>query len=165
MKILSLDPSSTCCGYAVMTGADRAEEFGILWPEKRRSSYEARSMSLAGQVYSLAYEFRPQAIVIEIPSTHVNHRRNGGAGAGLTAYAFAVGAAAGWLNAVPGGITAHYVNVDEWTGKQKKAARLAVVRGIFPRYGRECVNGFDKGGDAGDALALGRWWFRNREGA
>lgn len=159
MKILSLDPSSTCCGYAVMTSADRAEEFGILTPEKAAASYEIRAMSLARQIHAAALEVTPEAVVIEIPSRHVNHRRNGGNGAGIAQYAFAAGFAAGKLD---GHVDLRMFRADEWTGEVPKPDRIAALRVWCRQYNREAAKGFDTGGDAGDALSLGRWWFKNK---
>ena len=212
IRILSLDPSSTCIGYAEMAG-ERAEasdysgvavelvSAGRITPIKQvasygdakqlaaRYGYEAlatapvvkgrlaandRIESMLADLFDLVLELHPQAIVIEDTSGKVS-RRHGGAGAGLAVYGKAVGAvwrtavdmsvadarnriAMGLLAATGEAAAVVMVPENEWTGGIGKRRRAMRIAAEFPGYRIEQ----DPGGDAADAIGLGRWWLARR---
>lgn len=113
IRILSFDPSSTCIGYAEMTGCrdddDPAGEAyawgsgadvdvqlvnaGRLKPARGTKTAAERVESMCADLLDLVLEVMPQAIVLEMTSGKVNRKRHKGKGAGLAVYGFAVGAA------------------------------------------------------------------------
>jgi hypothetical protein len=168
---LFIDPSSTCCGYAVFDGS-RLVECGRVTPDRQRDPANVRIQSMARELHNLAVEkLCPPAvsyhvcseIVIEDTSGKVGARHGAGGGAGLSIYGKAVGYIWGALRGSEALATADVVMVpeNEWTRGKPKANRLQRVamlhRGLYdPKK--------DSGGDAGDAVGLGDWWAVCRDG-
>ena len=159
--ILSLDPSSTACGWALLDLAGRILEGGIIKPSKVRAEPQFRIKSMAEDFEQLLNEFRPGIVFIEITSGKVGTNRHKGAGAGLATYGMAVGflwcVAANWLRQLPaeqqGQTEVVVVKENDWTRGVPKADRIAAVAAEFSQYNPI----EDPGGDLADAIALGQW--------
>lgn len=150
--ILSLDPSSTLTGYAVMARDATLIECGLLRPRPAKGPWWARCESVAGDIRELVQQHGVTQVIIETPSAHVGARHKG-SGAGLAVY----GAAVGWLAAYCRfalRVEVEPVSVDEWkSGARGKPHALAAA--MYPRgYDAKA----DKGGDAADAILLARYW-------
>ena len=152
-RVLSIDPSSTCMGYAVMTEAKALVDCGLLKPLRTRDPANARIETMVGEAVRLAQEMKPTRILIEDTSGKVG-RRHRGNGAGLAVH----GKSIGWLvgRLFPLGIPITLVPENDWTNGVQKARRQQIVAVAFrPQY----QAAQDKGGDAADAIGLARWWF------
>jgi len=81
--ILSIDPSSTQTGWALLDREERLFQAGILTPDKQRSEPQFRIAAMCRDLRQLLDEIEPAVILIEITSGKVGHNRHGGSGAGL----------------------------------------------------------------------------------
>lgn len=165
MRIIALDPSSSCCGYAVDIDG-KVIDAGKLLPAKKTADAMLRIMDMLTDLSALLRENEKQhgaidAIIIEIPSgkthTWLAKQRGGANVHGLSTYGVAVGAV--WQRAAMVLPSARVVLVDanQWTGGKKKALRLQDIAMRVPAYDRAK----DMGGDVGDAIGL-TLWFREQ---
>ena len=163
--LLSIDPSSTCTGYAVFRNK-RLVDAGLLKPTNRKDPPTKRIVEMVAELQGVLHEKKPKVAVVEITSGKVNTRRHGGSGAGLAIYGMAVGAM--WQSLreylVWGKIEGEVVCVPEndWIrhrakGQKSKAARIAEVAACHKKYDPDK----DKGGDAADAILLGEWYLNS----
>lgn len=179
MRLLALDPSSSCTGYAVLEGLLPADlvEGGLLKPSASKRvvgcSVEAGNAALSSwmsrgelgayrrvvetleDVRGLVARVEPELVVVEVPSGKVGTGARRGAKGSLTTYGMAAGAV--WsvcrelLPTVP-------VTERVWTADAgSKAKRAALALSV---YGRRYDAGQDPGGDTADAIGLGRWYWR-----
>lgn len=165
--ILALDPSSTKTGYAVMVDERQLLCAGTLTPERASDEPLVRISSMCADLFDLTEEYRPRAVVLEMPSGK-RARRLGNAGAGLSTYGVACGAiwqSCKWINALnpytTGAEAKNYevwtVDENTWTRSCPKAQRQRAVAMLFDSYGRAVRR--DRGGDCSDAIGIGLWWF------
>lgn len=152
MTILSLDPSSTLTGYALMSG-DSIVSAGLLKPHKRSAPARERVRHMAADLRVLIGELKPDRIVIEVSSGHVS-KRHRGSGAGLAVYGYAVGYMAAIAHAA--GLEVAEVEENEWTRGVPKPRRIATIAALYPSYRADR----DRGGDMADAIGLGSWYGR-----
>lgn len=160
-RILALDPSSKCTGYAIMRGVAAGDliEFGVLKPNRVKDEPIERIRAMVVDAIDLAIEHLVDAVVIEGTTGKVSARHAGG-GAGLSVYGMAVGAmwgAISWAGLRDNDLPVHLVRENLWTMSQRKARRARVICGLYPRYAAAARQ--DPGLDAADAIGLGRWWF------
>ena len=158
--ILCLDPSSTRCGYALMSAPAHLHEAGLLQPKPRKLTLLPRVRQFAADVAALVSEFKPTAIVIEVSTTCHGSARSAGYTATLGVYGLAVGYLLRTIETL--GPAIDTVEATIWTERVPKDRRTATIARLYPgRYHAES----DPGGDAADAIGIGRWWlFRHREG-
>ena len=150
--LLSLDPSSTCTGYAVFDGPDKLVDGGLLNPSERLSPLQ-RITDMCQELDDIASDFSIDRCVIEITTGKVSTRHKG-SGAGLGIYGFAVGVIYERARSLfDGKIDAIRENV--WTAGTKKHNRQLAATMRFPGYDPDK----DKGMDLSDAIALGIWWY------
>jgi hypothetical protein len=163
--LLSLDPSSTAIGYAVLRSARDVVEFGVIRPDKKSAPGSQRSpleridsmMALLDVVLQRVIGLGVDSAVIEIPGRHQRKGRgqkggSAGGGANLMSYALAVGHARQFCLRYLFNVQS--VSSGDWSRTPKELRRLGVLS-TFPKY-REL---HDPGMDASDAIALGVWWF------
>jgi Holliday junction resolvasome RuvABC endonuclease subunit len=166
--ILSLDPSSTCTGWAVLKPGEVYVASGRLLPVPVRGvpkGYEPyqRIASMCQGLVDLLGHYQPGTIVIEFTSG----KRAGRLGtnvSGLAIYGAAVGAI--WREAVNwadhNASCVKGVLENEWTGSRPKfsrgrtVGRVVIAAAMFRNYDPEA----DKGGDEADALMLGVFYQR-----
>lgn len=149
MKILSIDPSSSCTGYAVFDGRSLIE-CGTFKP-KPSDTANVRIEAMAQDLRDTIAEHAPLVLLIEDTSGKVGRRHKGG-GAGLAIYGKSIGYMLATARATPG-LRVITVLENEWTrgvSKDTRTARLAGLRGYDA--------GQDPGGDAADAIGLALWW-------
>ncbi len=175
-RVLALDPSTTCIGYALLAGEAPSGllDAGLLKPTERRPERNMPDMvwwvlcdrqlrayrriySLLADVRALVNDTKPGEIVVEVPSGKAGTASKRGARASLTTYAAAAGAVLGMLRALEPlhGAIVFPVTERQWAfggGKDKRKTRCRVLYG--KRYNPEQ----DKGADCADAILLGRWW-------
>lgn len=153
--LLSLDPSSTCTGYAVFDWrAMRLIEAGRLRPIQSKSS-EARIDQMLNDLDVLFAECKPSVVVIEVPTGRQYSRK--GRQSSLAVWGFAAGAVwasvRGWAKVSD--CTICQVSNVEWTRGRSKESRIRRAS----MYG-EYDSAKDGGGDAADAICLAEWWNR-----
>jgi len=160
--VLAVDPSSTCTGYAVFDGAT-LREAGRLRPRSEEGAM-VRIATLCADLAELLAAVGPAVVVIETTSGKVAGRLRRQGVSGLAVYGMAVGAlwreAVFWAQVKPERSVA-LVAENVWTAGVPKGRRLALAARLYPQYQGER----DKGGDAGDAIMLGRWWIERNSGA
>lgn len=148
MRLIALDPSSTCTGWAVFEPIENLLACGkITFPKKLLVK---RLFELRLAVENLISEHGVLRSVVEIPSPRV---WNSGNGYGLVSYGMAVGVvlASCWR----AGLEVHTVTEDVWTARQPKRKRLMLVNSLYSQQYRLHS---DKGLDISDAIALGNWF-------
>lgn len=159
-RLLSIDPSSTRTGYAIMTTEqpDGVVEAGYLKPHRTKDPPITRIDAMCDDLLQLIQSEQPTHAAIELTSGKVG-KRHKGRGAGLATYGMAIGAM--WQTMrdhMPDGDACCYAITENlWTAGQPKAKRLGLLAQIYPAYASQV--GKDRGGDVGDAIGLGRWWF------
>lgn len=158
MTQLSLDPSSTCTGYAVMTGPDSLIDAGRLLPAKKNAPANERIESILKDLAALIKQYQPDRIIIEDTSGKVG-KRHKGSGAGLAVHGKAIGAVWQTCRRYIDGV--HCVCENEWTRGVPKLKRQMIVAATFKGYNATK----DGGGDVSDAIGLGRWFFVTRPAA
>lgn len=158
MILLSLDPSSTITGFALLDERERLIKAAVFQPNKRNDLPLVRIDTMCADLGNTLQTFAPDTIVMEIPSQHVNKGRHTGGGAGLATYGLAVGHYRQELRSYCDGTdkTLVCVEPETWTNGRNKRHRIEWVERIYPQYSIEV----DPGGDIADAIALGVWWLR-----
>lgn len=160
--ILSLDPSSTRTGCAVMGFDGVLFDMFALVPDAKDTAAD-RIFSQCVDLYTALEQgvFNPDIIVIESTSGKVGRRHRGG-GAGLGVYGMAVGAiwmtCRGWVRYCRPDRRVILVPENDWTEGKTKKQRAFNAALLYPKYKPEG----DPGLDIGDAIGLARW-FVDRE--
>jgi len=158
-SVLSLDPSSTVIGWAIMASAARLTAGGLITPESRSAPYAQRLDDMLADLQQLLDEQEPATILIEVPTGKVHRRKRPFMrGMGLSVYGFGVGAVWGecrrWSADRPAKVVTVFEN--DWTRGVPKRDRQLAIAAMFDRY----WVGDDPGADLADAIGLGVWWFR-----
>lgn len=166
--IVSLDPSSTCTGYAVWVDG-KPYELGRIKPSNSTKGIDStklagraqvacgasvvRYMGLMADLAELLYEYRPEHVVIEVSTGRAGTGSKLKAGPSLITYGQAVGCALAMAYQSCSSVVP--VTERAWTrGLGKKDARMRFVYNLYPAlYQFEK----DKGGDIADAVLLYRW--------
>jgi len=156
-KLLVLDPSSTCTGYAILNDYGRIIEAGRIKPTGKKSAI-GRIDEIVQTVVVLLNEHSPDQVLVEITAGK-SARRLGGKVQGLGVYGMAVGAIRQACRTVVGGENVMSVEENVWTNSVPKRKRLQMLRMTVPEYRAKK----DPGGDVGDAVGLGLWWLRRNE--
>lgn len=179
MKLLGIDPSSTCTGYAVLTGLAphelidagriRPSDAKALWdevPATVRPHWLGKDLaamrrveSMLTDVSSIIAEHTPDLVIVEIPSGKIGTGAKNRARGSLTTYGYAAGVICErcrWAVsfATPTGFVVP-VTERQWTAGQgakdkRQAAIAAHYCGIYD-------SSRDTGGDVADAIGLARW--------
>jgi Holliday junction resolvasome RuvABC endonuclease subunit len=158
--LLSLDPSSTACGWAVFHGPERLADFGVIRPKASSPALD-RVDRIVEAVEALLDEAQPDECVIEI-SSGKTHGRIAKA-SGLSVLGNAQGAVRQAIRNRH--LPVEAVSENEWTGGNRKADRARVVGILYPPYARFAASGGDPGFDAADAIGIGAWLFGKRRWA
>ena len=155
MRLLAVDPSSTCTGWAVLDGA-RPRDYVDAGRIRLSGELTDRILSLRKGLHDVIQRHKPRHVVIEIPNVK-QHGRIPGRAQGQAIYGCAVGVAAGLCFARLGAAHVSLVSASEWTGRTSKAHRVDVMSRIYRAYhwGKRP----QAHNDVADALALGGWWF------
>lgn len=162
LTVLSLDPSSTCCGYAlgvVEPAAMRARvlEAGRLRPKQSADAID-RVAEICRDLVGLVARLRaatderhePALAIVEAPGKPQSRQAGR---ASLWTYGRAVGAVEGTLVAL--GLPYTTVDPADWAAKfGGKAWRMQMAASLVPGYDPAA----DKGGDTADAICMLRWW-------
>ena len=156
MITLGLDAGIQTTGWAILDGPDTLIEYGHLTPDDPRLRVPERIESLCVGLEALLEEYRPELIVLEWDSGHVNVRRHKGGGAGLATHGAVT--AALWQRALywarrRGGVMVATVDESAWTRGVAKEVRALAVAGQFPQYRPDR----DRGRDSADAIGVAVW--------
>jgi hypothetical protein len=142
MKILSLDPSSTACGWAVLDDGRTIVDLGVIKPGGHRPLWSRE----------------PDEVLVEVTSGMTYKARRASS---LATLGMAQGAV--WCAVKAGGREPHVVLETEWTARKRKEDRAREL-GIWCDAYR-AVQKRDKGGDIADAVGLGLWWLGQQRAA
>lgn len=182
MKLLALDPSSSCTGYAVLVGLEPSAlidagqcrpslsktALGDL-PAWRRAhlwqdelTHVRKIRSICRDVADLIQEHEPESIVVEIASGKFGSGAKHGARGSLTTYGMAAWAVLAASERLRPDATVE-VTERQWIGGRgpgripsKKEHRQVLVQKLYPgRYDPT----LDADADVADAIMLGRWWW------
>ncbi len=171
MKIVSLDPSSTCTGYAAFE--IRQSGLRLLDGGRLRSKGDVvrRVLDMRLDLRNVLHDHVPAYIIVEVP-TGKQQTRNPERKSGFPVWAMAAGAL--WMvceewaadrevrYALQGPRPQVVPVSNEWTrGQGKKPHRKIMAHTMHPAYDPAT----DKGGDIADAICLAEWWWRRCGGA
>jgi hypothetical protein len=161
MKLLSLDPSSTCIGYAVWSdssGRMIVMEHGRLKPQKSTADIQGRIRSLADELAKLVVEFDPDVIVIEVM---LGRQYTASGNKQRTTSLPTCAVSMGFMWRVCCGLDATTIAVDNlaWTRGRSKESRKVRARQLCSAYDQKQ----DQGGDAADAICLGDWYIQRQK--
>ena len=166
-RILSIDPSLSCSGWAVVTGTARDPKIltaGML--RLKAEDLPERVMELFFDVQGLLDEFHPTAAVVEMPQTFSFGMGGKRSAATLPGYGMATAAAllACRTNRVlmtPGRVLSPSASV--WTrgypktkgdpNKQSRVHHAALLFGTIPQF----FGAKSNAGNVADAALLGHW--------
>lgn len=179
MKILALDPGSKVTGYALLKGLEPGDLLGCgllkgsaavglamdnsdcvnaWWLAGKDCAAWRRIQSIGKDLVELLKETRPEVCAIEIASGKIGTGANRGARGSLTTYGMAVGYLA---RCAEQNVRTIPVNERDWTRHTgPKSSRTKIIALIYPA---QKWNSCDPGGDARDAIGLGRWVLRQWE--
>lgn len=158
--LMAVDPGSRVVGFAVFRNGELADA-GMIRAFKPSAPPLERILSLCADLLNLCDKHEPATVVIEMPSGHVSRGRRAIGGHGLTTLGIAAGAI--WAALVshlrPGVIQT--VDPHVWTRGMGKRQRQRLVAASEPRYQAD----EDGGGDAADAIGIGRYWIAQAKAA
>lgn len=159
-RILTIDPGSISTGYAVLEG-DSLRDCGILKPDDPKADVPQRVESLCEGLEALLEEYKPDVVLIEWDSSHVNVRRHKGGGSGLATHGAIT--ASLWRESLywarrRQGVSVITILENTWTRRVPKEHRAAAVACQFP--GVDWTS--DIRNDASDAVGLARWYVQER---
>ena len=148
VRLVGLDPSTKCTGYAVLDAArDSLLDAGLIKPSNMKPPFYERVSEMVPDAVQVVREVAPCIVVIEVPDKYQAGRLS--RAEGLAKYGFAVGAIWCAVRSLPG-VVVHTVTPALWTGGVPKRKRCDLLALRYPAYARAK----DKGGDAGDAIGL-----------
>lgn len=158
MRLLAIDPSSTCVGWALFDGPSLLDA-GRLVPESPHASALQRIRRFVDEVGDLVERHQPPKVLIEIPSGHAGRASSGGATGQLAIYGMAVGAI--WIDlvhgapaSVRGGCQVLTCTEAAWTRGRPKRRRAEILRMEHPGLDWDA----DRGLDMADAIGMGAWY-------
>jgi len=150
MRILGVDPSTTCTGVGIVEmPVDRPVLLAgeLLKPTQGLPYYE-RVLSMVDDLVSIIREYRPDRAVIEMPHGKRHARRGAKNMASLAIYGTAPGALLAVLHLERVPTRAALVNeASQGMSKRKRQDR---IRLLFPGYNPD----LDRGMDLSDALFI-----------
>jgi len=156
-RLLCLDVSSTCVGYACFVSGV-LDDFGKYQPPARKPAEERIRMIVKG-IMDGTKAFVPDVVVMEWTDGRgdgTRARQRGGKTAGLAVLGQAQGAVRAAIQI--GGFTVETVHEFEWSAGRKKDVRASELALEFPTYCALASLGRDQGYDIADAIGIGLWW-------
>jgi Holliday junction resolvasome RuvABC endonuclease subunit len=158
-RILSLDPSSTACGWAVFDSYPVAlVDFKVIKAGSRKDEL-SRIRHLCRGVLDLIAETEPDKVILEWASGKVNGRIKG-----RTQGLATMGHGQGWIAGVVENCTSHepqYVYPNDWKGNKRKDRMAQTIAAIYPEYAAWKQK--DRGFDAADAIGMAHWWLQQKQ--
>lgn len=154
--IVSLDPSSTAIGVSLFHDDGRGERSEVISPDDKRADAVERIHQMARYLVEVLDEAElmspVRVAVIESPPVFQGRKMNPGVQHAAYGVVYHVCRLAKIREIVS-------IHPATWTRNRPKAARQWAARRELGLSDSD-----DKGGDAIDALMLGRWWIdRNRD--
>jgi hypothetical protein len=172
LTVLALDPSSSCCGFALARveidrpGNPRYTEAGRFLPRRVKDDAferidaicESLNSDLTAWMAQWDQLLCPTVALIEAPKKPQARQGSRSVGSMWT-YGIAVGSIIRTVRAR--GITVLLVDPADWAKRTSKAHRPALAQSLFPEYDPDR----DAGADTADAIVMLRWWAMDRMGA
>ena len=164
MVILSIDPSSTRVGVAMLRPDETLAKGMLISPPTQSGGVKLTAVErIEGIIARLHCSINLgslllDAVLVETPSQHTHRYAKGSGGAGLALYGMAVGAVWQWCRGRFGPEIVHAVPVDEWASGSSAKRRTTHIRAQYPSVDWSK----DSGADLSDAIAMGLWWM-NRQ--
>ena len=167
MKIMPLDPGIIATGWSVLEDGCLLD-YGVLRPDDAKADVPQRLDSLCAGLEALLEEYRPNVILIELCSGHLNEQKFAGKKQGQIGARLAVlGQCVGELRrteihwAVSGG-EGEVIAIPEntWTRRQSKEARAWAMKMLFPELPDPAT---DSGLHVHDSCGLAVWWSREQK--
>lgn len=159
---LSLDPSSTCLGYAVAKLNGPEVTFAHAGRVKPKTKLRRERITEIGNgVWNLLDEVKPDHVIIEVPDGKVGYGHAGG-GSGLSVYGQAVGFVCAVAYLHPGKFEIFWIEVKHWARGSKKEKRPGRALLLYQGYRAFVAARSDGGGDVADAICLLDWWADRR---
>jgi len=163
--ILSLDPSSTRSGWALMKPPEQLVRAGLLLPARQTDPSEDRIAEMCKSLWQILNLWQVKTILIEWTSGKTQ-KRHKGSGAGLAVHGAATGAlwreVLAWLRWQPGEnqlkTKVILTRENEWTRGVSKRDRAVAIAAMFPEY--KIDN--DPGLDIADSIGLAVWYLREQ---
>lgn len=163
MYILSLDPSSTCVGYAVMKSDTRGLRLveGGRMHGKAGTSPDARMLAVRPDLIAVLNQFLPSHVLVEMP-LQKQYTREQGKRSGLPVWGMAAGSVWAWCVAWaedqncregPSFCRVHAID-NGWTKGKTKDDRQLAAKIEYPGYDAAK----DRGMDVSDAIGMAGWW-------
>jgi len=156
-RLLSLDPSLTATGYALLgrnhEGKLVVADAGIIRPEKAKAPTQFRVDAICGQVREVIREHSPSTVIVECP-THKQHTRQAHKLSGLPLWGMLSGAVYATCREMSGAPLCVDMVSNEWTRGTTKLARQRQIAAIVNSYHPT----LDRGADVSDAIAMALWW-------
>lgn len=169
MKVLAIDPSLSCSGWALVSGDFSAPKILFAGTLKlKKDALPDRTFELFEDVQSLLNEYLPCAAVVEMPQTFSIGFGNKRSAASLPGYGMATAAALlacrSWVEpGIPKTFTVLNPSASVWTkgypktkGDAHKQARVhhaALLYGTIPQF----FGAKTTAGNVADAALLGHW--------
>jgi hypothetical protein len=168
MRLLSLDPSSSCIGYAIFDDR-RLAEMGRLTPDKSAGGVLSHTLSLRRQLLEILTEQEPDIILAEA-MIEKQYTRDPRRTTSLAPCGWAMGVIYGTCLTVAGfrpiekpRCTVAAVGNQQWTrgssSRDHKRERKVLTKAQYPQYDPD----IDPDGDICDAIMLANWWLAGRE--
>jgi len=176
MMALGIDPGSKVTGYALLD-TDKPEtacilDAGRITGSEARVTIEPPALAahwntpdlttmrririMAGEARYMVHHWKPDWIVIEVPSGKIGTGAKQGARGSLATYGMATGVmfyvcySQWWEKTIP-------VTERQWTANYKhkrKDLRQIAIAAMYPQYDPKT----DPGGDVADAIGAADWW-------
>ncbi len=168
MRLLAIDPSLTCTGWAVMESADSVIAHGTATPKD--GPIQDRIDELCTDLLGLASEHNAGAVVIETPAMNMRGGRDRAVTSGA-AYGFCAGQV--YRAMLSSGLIVTGTSATDWTkslgsavrrtrGDTYKINRVRAVEYLIPAM-KDRLGCKSKAGNVADAILIGRWWFHRYE--
>ena len=164
--ILSIDPSSTRTGWALMRQPEQLVRAGLLLPVRQTDPSEDRIAEMCKSLWQILNLWQVKTILIEWTSGKTQ-KRHKGSGSGLAVHGAATGAlwreVLAWLRWQPPEnqlkTKVILIRENEWTRGETKKNRAIAIAAMFQEYKIEN----DPGLDLADAAGLNVFYQRERK--
>lgn len=157
IRLLSIDPSVTCTGWALLWERRTANALGFEvvnsghWRPSHAKGAPDRLQQLGDLVREMAGDGVTD-VVVEMPTREQRRGRGGGRRRAGDLITYGVAAGVCYGAAVALGLRVWGPDVAAWKGRSSKARTAAVVRAVLGQV--------TDSHDENDAIGIGLWWMQ-----